>query len=47
VKTNSKNHSNNWRRNTLLHHQWVMEEIREEIKRFKEVKENENTTSRT
>jgi hypothetical protein len=30
--------------NTLLNNQWVIEEIREEIKRFLEVNENENTT---
>jgi hypothetical protein len=31
----------------LLNHQWVIEEIREEIKSFLEVNENENTTTRT
>jgi hypothetical protein len=30
--------------NTLLNDQWAIEEIREEIKRFLEVNENENTT---
>jgi hypothetical protein len=30
--------------NTLLKDQWVIKEIREEIKKFLEVKENENTT---
>jgi hypothetical protein len=30
--------------NTLLNNQWVIEEIREEINRFLEVNENENTT---
>jgi hypothetical protein len=28
----------------LLNNQWVIEEIREEIKKFLEVNENENTT---
>jgi hypothetical protein len=28
----------------LLNHQWVIEEIREEIKRFLTVNENENST---
>jgi hypothetical protein len=30
--------------NTLLNDQWVIEEIREEIKKFLEVNESENTT---
>jgi hypothetical protein len=30
--------------NTLLNNQWVIDEIKEEIKRFLEVKENENMT---
>jgi hypothetical protein len=30
--------------NTLLHDQWVLDEIKEEIKSFLEVNENENTT---
>jgi hypothetical protein len=33
--------------NTLLNNQWVIEEIREEIKSFLEANENENTTTRT
>jgi hypothetical protein len=28
----------------LLNDQWVIDEIKEEIKRFQEVSENENTT---
>jgi hypothetical protein len=28
----------------LLNYQWVIEQIREEIKKFLEVNENENTT---
>jgi hypothetical protein len=44
-KSYSKNYTNNWRlNNTLLNDQWIIEEIREEIKRFLEVNENENTT---
>jgi hypothetical protein len=30
--------------NTLFNDQWVIDEIKEEIKRFLEVNENENTT---
>jgi hypothetical protein len=30
--------------NTLLNYQWVINEIKEEIKRFLEVNENENMT---
>jgi hypothetical protein len=30
--------------NTFLNNQWVIEEIREEIKKFLEFNENENTT---
>jgi hypothetical protein len=30
--------------NTLLNDKWVIEEMREEIKQFLEVNENENTT---
>jgi hypothetical protein len=44
-KSNSRKYTNNWRLNsTLLNDQWVKEEIREEIKSFLEVNENENTT---
>jgi hypothetical protein len=43
-KNNSKKYANNWRlNNTFLNDQWVIEEIREEIRRFMEVNENENT----
>jgi hypothetical protein len=45
-KNNRRKYANNWRmNNTLLNDQWVKEEIREEIKSFLEVNENENTTS--
>jgi hypothetical protein len=38
----------NWRlNNTLLNYQWVIAEIKEEIKRFLEANENQNTTTRT
>jgi hypothetical protein len=44
-KRSSKQYSNTWiRNNTLLNDQWVTEEIREEIKKFLEFNENENTT---
>jgi hypothetical protein len=40
-KNNSRIYANNWR---LLNDQWVTEEITEEIRRFLEVNESENTT---
>jgi hypothetical protein len=44
-KNSSRKHANNWKlNNTLLKYQWVIKEIKEEIKRFLEVKENENKT---
>jgi hypothetical protein len=44
-KNSSRKYANHRKlNNTLLNHQWVIEEIREEIKRFLEVNENENTT---
>jgi hypothetical protein len=44
-KNNSRKHANNWKlNNTLLNDQWVIEEIKEENKRFLEVNENENMT---
>jgi hypothetical protein len=46
-KNNSKTRANNWKlNNTLLKDQWVIGEIKEEIKRFLEVNENENMTYR-
>jgi hypothetical protein len=46
-KNSSKKHTNNWKlNNTLLNDEWVTDEIKEEIKRFLEVNENENTTYR-
>jgi hypothetical protein len=45
-KNNSKKYTNNWKlRNTLLNVQWVIDEIKEEIKMFLEVNEKENMTS--
>jgi hypothetical protein len=44
-KNNSKKYANNWRlNNTLLKYQWVIKEMREEIKSFLEASENEDTT---
>jgi hypothetical protein len=44
-KNSSKKHGNNWKLNsTLLNDEWVIDEIKEEIKRFLEVNEYENTT---
>jgi hypothetical protein len=42
-KNNSKQHANNWKlKNTMLNDQWVIDEIKQEIKRFLEVNETEN-----
>jgi hypothetical protein len=42
-KNSSKNHGKNWKlNNTLLNDEWVINEIKEEIKSFLEVNENEN-----
>jgi hypothetical protein len=44
-KNNNRKHTNNWKlNNTLLNDEWVIDEIKEEIKRFLEVNENENMT---
>jgi hypothetical protein len=41
-KSNSRKYANNWRlNNTLLNNQWVIKEIKEEIKIFLEFNENE------
>jgi hypothetical protein len=46
-KNKEKKHANSWKlNNSLLNEQWVMDEIKEEIKRFLEVNENENTSYR-
>jgi hypothetical protein len=39
-----KKHANSWKlNNSLLNEKWVIDEIKEEIKKFLEVNENENT----
>jgi hypothetical protein len=44
-KNNSRKYTNNWKlNNTLFNDQWVIDEIKEEIKTFLEVNENENKT---
>jgi hypothetical protein len=44
-KNNNKKHASSWKLNsTLLNDQWVINEIKEEIKRLLEVNKNENTT---
>jgi hypothetical protein len=44
-KNNSRKYVDNWNlNNTLLKYQWVIDDIKEEIKRFLEVNENEDTT---
>jgi hypothetical protein len=44
-KNKDKKHANSWKlNNSLLNEQWVTDEIKEEIKKFLEVSENENTT---
>jgi exonuclease III len=46
-KNNSKKHADNWKlNNTLINDQWIIDEIKEEIKSFLEGNENENTTYR-
>jgi hypothetical protein len=44
-QNNSRKYANSWKlNNTFLNDQWVIDEVQEEIKRFLEVNENENTT---
>jgi hypothetical protein len=44
-KSKDKKLTNSWKlNNSLLNEQWVIDEIKEEIKKFLEVNENENTT---
>jgi hypothetical protein len=44
-KNNSRKCANNWKlNNTLLNDQWVIDEIKQVIKSFLEVNENENMT---
>jgi hypothetical protein len=41
----TKNHANSWKQNnSLLNEQWVIDEIKGEIKKFLDINENENTT---
>jgi hypothetical protein len=43
-KSRRRKYTNNWRlNNTLLKDQWVIEEIRKEIKNFLEFNKNKNT----
>jgi hypothetical protein len=42
-KNKDKKHANRWKlNNSLFSEQWVIDELKEEIKRFLEVNENEN-----
>jgi hypothetical protein len=44
-KRSSREYSNSWRmNNTLLNDQWVIKEIREEIRKFLQFNEHENRT---
>jgi hypothetical protein len=44
-KNNSRKYANNWKlNNTLLNDQCIINEVKEEIKRFQKGNENENTT---
>jgi hypothetical protein len=44
-KSKDKKHENSWKLNkSLLNEQWIIDEIKEEVKKFLEVNENENKT---
>jgi endonuclease/exonuclease/phosphatase family metal-dependent hydrolase len=44
-KNKDKKHTNSWKlNNSLLNEEWVIDEIKEEIKRFLDINENESTT---
>jgi hypothetical protein len=46
-KSKDKKHANSWKlHNSLLNEQWIIDEIKEEIKKLLEVTENKNTTYR-
>jgi hypothetical protein len=43
-KSKDKKHANSWKlNNSLLNEEWIIDAIKEEIKKFLEVNENENT----
>ena len=45
-KKNTEKHTNAWRlTNMWLNNEWVNNEIEEEVKRYLETNENENTTT--
>jgi hypothetical protein len=47
-KSKDKKQSNSWKlNNSLLNEQWVIDGIKEDIQKFLEVNENENTTYQT
>jgi hypothetical protein len=47
-KNSSKKYANNWKlNNTLFNDQWVIDEIKEDIKSFLEINENETQPTRT
>jgi hypothetical protein len=47
-KNSSKKHANNWKlNNTLLNDQWIIDEIKKEIKKFLEVNENKTQLTRS
>ena len=46
-KKKTEKHTKTWRlTNMLLNNEWVNNKIKEEIKRYFETKENENTTTK-
>ena len=45
LKEKTQKHSNSWRlKNMLLNNEWIKNEIKEDIKKFLETKENEHKT---
>jgi hypothetical protein len=47
-KSKDKKHANIWKlNNILLNEQWIIHEIKEQIKKFLEVNENEKQPTRT
>ena len=46
LKERTQKHSNTWKLNTmLLNNEWVINEIKEEIKKYLETNENEHITT--